>query len=217
MLADIRDWLDIAARALAPNRDWILINLALAAVPLVLSFVLFGRSKRRSPLWWLGVAGFIVFLPNAPYVLTDVIHLIEQIESGDYPATVIALVLLPVYALAILLAFEAYVISLLNVGQYLRAAGHQRLVPFVEMVLHAASALGIYLGRFERLNSWAVVTRLDNLAGSILENTLERRPLVLIAITFVVLAVLYWIAKWLTLAVASYRPFSIRGPSAPRH
>jgi len=206
MLTNVLQWIGAAGRGLAPNRDWMVINLVLAAVPLVLSVVLFRRSARRPPLWWLGVAGFVVFLPNAPYVLTDVTHLIEQIESRDYSAPVVALVLLPVYTLVILLAFEAYVVSLLNVGHYLRAIGHARLVPLAEIVLHGAGAVGIYLGRFERFNSWAVVTRLDNLAGTIIDSTLARRPLALIAVTFVVLVVLYWIAKWLTLAVASYRP-----------
>ena len=206
MLADVLHWFDSAARALAPNRDWMVVNLALAAVPLFLSFVLFRWRTRRQPLWWLGVVGFVVFLPNAPYVLTDVIHLIEQIESGDHSASVIALVLLPIYALVILLAFEAYVVSLLNVGHYLRAIGRSRLVPLAEIVLHAASAVGIFLGRFERLNSWAVVTRLDNFVGTIIDNSLERRPLAVIAVTFVAIVILYRIAKWLTLAVVRYPP-----------
>jgi uncharacterized membrane protein len=206
MLADVSQWFDSAAEALAPNRDWMVVNLALAAVPLFLSFVLFRWCTRRRSLWWLGAVAFVVFLPNAPYVLTDVIHLIEQIESGAHPASVVALVLLPIYAAVILLAFEAYVLSLLNVERYLRAIGRPRLVPVVEIVLHAASAVGIFLGRFERLNSWSVVTRLDSFVGTIIDNSLERRPLAVIAVTFVAIVILYRIAKWLTLAVVSYPP-----------
>jgi uncharacterized membrane protein len=104
----------------------------------------------------------------------------------------------------ILLAVEAWVVSLLNVGHYLRSIGQARLVLPTELALHAACAVGIYLGRFERFNSWAVVTRLDNLAGTVIDTSLERRPVVLIAVTFVVLVVVYAIAKWLTLAVLSY-------------
>ena len=202
MLVPVLSWLDSAARALAQNRDWIPINLALASVPLLLSFVLFRRKTRRRVLWWLGVGAFVVFLPNAPYVLTDVIHLFEQADTVS--PSVLVLALLPLYGAVILLALEAYVVSLLNVGHYLRSIGHARLVPPAELALHAVCAVGIYLGRFERFNSWAVVTRLDNLAGTIIDRSLERRPVALIAVTFVVLVVLYAIAKWLTLAVASY-------------
>jgi uncharacterized membrane protein len=202
MVAEIGSWLDSAWQAASYNHDWIPGNLFLAAVPLVLSVVLFRWKTERTPLWWLGVVAFVVFLPNAPYVLTDIIHLFEQAETVSLSVTL--LVLVPLYGIVILLALEAYVLSLLNVGEYLRGIGRAPLVFPVELALNAACAVGIYLGRVERFNSWAVVTRLDNLSGSIIDNGLEERPVALIAVTFVVLVVLYAIAKWLTLAALSY-------------
>jgi uncharacterized membrane protein len=202
MIADIDSWLDAAWRAASFNHDWIPGNLFLASVPLVLSIVLFRWKTRRGPLWWIGVGAFVVFLPNAPYVLTDIIHLFEQARFVDLSVTV--LVLVPLYGIVIFLAFEAYVVSLLNVGEYLRAIGRSRLVLPAEVGLSAACAVGIYLGRVERFNSWAVATRLNNLAGSIIDNGLERRPVALIVVTFVALLVLYGIAKWLTLAALEY-------------
>ena len=62
---------------------WIVWNLFLAFIPLVLSFWLFLRpSKKRSLVWWISLIIFIAFLPNAPYLLTDIIHLIEAIRAG---------------------------------------------------------------------------------------------------------------------------------------
>ena len=53
-------------------------NLFLAFIPLVLSLWLFlRRSKRRTLLWWMVFVAFISFLPNASYLLTDIIHLID--------------------------------------------------------------------------------------------------------------------------------------------
>ncbi len=218
MVAEIGSWLDSAWQAASYNHDWIPGNLFLAAIPLLLSFVLFRWKTERSPLWWLGVGAFVVFLPNAPYVLTDIIHLFEQAEV--VPLSVAVLVLLPLYGVVILLAFEAYVVSLLNVGEYLRSIGRAPLVFPAELALNAACAVGIYLGRVERFNSWAVLTRWDNLAGSIIDTGLEERPVTLIALTFVVLVVLYALAKWLTLAAFSYglgsrSPFHGRSESSP--
>src|SRR5262245_32830462 len=52
-------------------------NTMLAVIPFVLALTLFVPASRRprTPFWWIGLAAFVAFLPNAPYVLTDIIHL----------------------------------------------------------------------------------------------------------------------------------------------
>ncbi|MCY7282219.1 MAG: DUF1361 domain-containing protein, partial [Cyanobacteria bacterium CAN_BIN43] len=78
------------------NARWMGWNLFLAIVPLILSVLLFRRTqlnssaivesrhrRRRSWLWWLGVLTFIAFLPNAPYILTDVIHFINDVRYAS--------------------------------------------------------------------------------------------------------------------------------------
>src|SRR6478736_5332776 len=50
---------------------WMSWNLLLAAIPMLLAVLLFHRPRRHSVLWWGGVAAFVLFLPNAPYVVTD--------------------------------------------------------------------------------------------------------------------------------------------------
>src|SRR4051812_24343730 len=56
---------------------WMVWNLALAAVPVFLAMALFRPGRRHGVGWWLGTALFVLFLPNAPYVLTDVVHLFD--------------------------------------------------------------------------------------------------------------------------------------------
>jgi uncharacterized membrane protein len=186
------------------DNTWMAWNLGLAAVPMVLSFVLFRWHAERSVIWWFGCLGFVVFLPNAPYVLTDVVHLIEAIRANTYSLFVVTLILIPLYGVFMALGFAAYVVSLLNLGRYLRCAGRARIVLPVELAVHAMSAFGIYLGRFERFNSWAVVTRLDDLTDTVLDTVLARQPLLVVAVTFVVLNVLYWPFKGLVLASLSH-------------
>ncbi len=173
---------------------------AITLVLIVLDLWLLRTSKSRSFFWWLGFLVFIAFLPNAPYVLTDIIHLIEDIQTG-YSVWIITLVLIPQYLLFIIVGFEAYVLSLINLGQYLQKQGWGKLIPSVELGIHALSAIGIYLGRFLRFNSWDLVTELDNVAGSIVDDLTEKRPFIITLITFVVITGLYWLMKQVSLGI----------------
>ncbi len=107
---------------LQTHSRWMSWNLFLAFIPLGLSLVLFRRNLHRSIFWWLGFLVFFAFLPNAPYVLTDIIHLITYIRKVD-SIWLITLILIPLYLCFMLLGFEAYVISLINMGSYLHQIG----------------------------------------------------------------------------------------------
>lgn len=159
------------------------------------------RHPRRPWLWWLGVVVFIAFLPNAPYVLTDIIHLIRGTRTGDIPVWVIALVFVPIHVTAIVLGFEAYVISLLNIAHYLKQQGAKAWILSMELTMHALSAVGIYLGRFIRFNSWDLVTDPLDVITDTLNILTSRRPLAVVVVTFLILTVLYWLMKQLTLGL----------------
>ena len=183
------------------HSGWIAWNLFLAFIPLALSFWLFCRkSLSRSALWWVGFLVFIAFLPNAPYLLTDIIHLIEAIRDY-YSVWIITLVLIPPHLIAILAGFEAYVVSLINFGHYLKRQGVGKYVLWMELITHALSAVGIYLGRFPRLNSWDLVTRPDDVVIIAIDNLTSKRPVLVMAVTFVILTVMYWVMKQVTLGL----------------
>ena len=114
--------------ALVNNVGWMGWNLFLALVPLLLARALFGQRER--PRWVLvaGGSAFVAFLPNAPYVLTDVLHLPRELAAthGDH--------------------------WLADHGVSRRA------VLFTDLSLHALCAVGIVLGRVFRFNSWDLVT-----------------------------------------------------------
>lgn len=173
--------------------------IALTIVLMVLDIRLWSGRGSRSFLWWLGFLVFILFLPNAPYVLTDIIHLVEDIQA--FPSIwIITLAIVPLYLLFMLIGFEAYVLSLIYLGDYLQRQGRGKLVLGIELLLHFLSAIGIFLGRFLRLNSWYLFTKPGILLDSANE-LMGRFPLVVTAITFLVLAVLYWIMKQVTLGI----------------
>jgi uncharacterized membrane protein len=181
---------------------WILWNLFLAFIPLALSFWLFRRKKiSRSLVWWLAWVVFLAFLPNAPYLLTDIIHLIRGTRAG-ISMWVVGLILIPLHITAILGGFEAYVISLINQGYYLRKQGVSRsMVWAVEVAMHALCAIGVYIGRFRRFNSWDLVTEPGNVLITTLDDLTSKWPVAVIFITFLILTVFYWIMKQVTLGL----------------
>ena len=188
----------LAAEAVASNSEWMAWNLMLALVPLALASVLFLHTGRRSAAWWLCAGVFVAFLPNAPYVLTDVIHLVDDARATTSDA-VWSLALVPQYAAFFLVGFEAYVVSLLLVGRYVRANGWGRWVLPVELALHTLCAVGIHLGRFDRLNSWDAVARPDALWRGVA----GLRPAVVI-VSFVAVAGSYVVMKAVTVALVAY-------------
>ena len=180
------------------NMRWMSWNLFLAFIPLALSVWLFRRQRGRSGVWWLGFLSFYAFLPNAPYLLTDIIHLIHDIRRVP-SIWIITLVLIPVYLVVILGGFEAYVISLINLGYYLHRIGKTKWIFTVELITHILCAVGIYWGRFLRFNSWDFITQPDAILTKGVEEILGKQPLIIITITFIILWGLYWLMKRVTL------------------
>ncbi len=186
--------------ALQFNIYWLSWNLYLAFVPLALSILLFRGGQPRSWSWWLIFLMFLAFLPNAPYLLTDTIHLIDLLHMTN-SMWIIILILIPVYLLFILAGFEAYVLSLINQGYYLNRMGWGRWIIWAELLTHALCAVGIYLGRFLRFNSWDFINRPHALAFSIIGVLGSKRRLLIIAVSFVVVSGLYWIMKQASLRI----------------
>ena len=163
-------------------------NLGLAFVPVALAAVLFRSGARRGPIWWAGVVAFVLFLPNAAYVLTDVVHLFDDVRGG---ATDLALMTVygPVYGVFFALGLACYVVSLILLQDHLAEIVPR--VPWrpVEVGIHALVAVGIFLGRVLRFNSWDLLHSPGEVTGA-LPMLATRFPLLVMSFTVVVLVVL---------------------------
>lgn len=183
------------------HSGWIIWNLFLAFIPLVISVFLFRwKTQCRSWLWWIFLIIFIAFLPNAPYLLTDIIHLIRATRTG-YSVWIITLIFIPLHVFAILAGFEAYVISLINQGHYLAKQGAKKWILPAEFLVHFLCAIGVYLGRFRRYNSWDLVTQPDVVMFGTLDDLTTKKPLFVIFVTFIVISIAYTIMKQVTLGL----------------
>ena len=139
-------------------------NLFLAWIPFLLSLSVAAVHSRGGPrplLWVLG-AGWLLFLPNAPYILTDFIHLggvggaplwFDAALIGTFATTGLALGLS----------------SLLVVHHVVEARAGPVVGWAVALSSLVLSAIGIYLGRFPRFNSWDVITDPHGLVPVVLQ------------------------------------------------
>ena len=142
---------------LRENIVWMTVNLLLAAVPFALSVWLFASRRPKTLGWWTGVVAFVAFLPNAPYVLTDVIHLASQSRIATSDLQVIGLLIQYGLLMGTGLAFYGGCLAMLR--RRLLEDGLARWRWPAEIGLHAVCSVGIFLGRFFRLNSWDLVVR----------------------------------------------------------
>jgi uncharacterized membrane protein len=102
----------------------------------------------------IGLAiALVLFLPNAPYVLTDGIHLWQSLESSARPGRLL-LVLLPQYILFWLVGLAAYTLAVVNLRRWIKQQWSSLRHFDPAWTLHGLSGLGVYLGRFDRFNSW---------------------------------------------------------------
>ena len=127
-------------------------NLFLAWIPFGLAVVLYDRSRagaRTAALVPLGLL-WLLFLPNAPYILTDFRHLV--------PSPVV-----PLWADIVVIAAPAWTgmllgfLSLYLVQSVVRERSGPRWAWAVALGALALSSFGIYLGRVLRWNSWDVL------------------------------------------------------------
>ena len=161
-------------------------NVFLAAIPAVLAVALFATVPRRGVLWWSGLAAWVLFLPNAPYLLTDVVHMIHDIQHAHSDAR--AYLVIATYSVLFACGLASYAFSLQLFRRFLHRNLASRLVAPTILLVHALCVLAMYLGRVIRLNSWDVLTAPQQVLASVLR---VPRPttVVILAITFVVVGV----------------------------
>ncbi len=136
-------------------------NLLLAWIPLILA-LLIRRISSRGFWFWFASLAWILFFPNAFYIVTDLIHLNKFGTGGLYPW----------YDILLTAGFACSGMFTGTLSLYLLHLGIRQRFGWRAGWLFAGStlalgALGIYLGRFLRLNSWDVVTRPAKLAAKV--------------------------------------------------
>jgi uncharacterized membrane protein len=147
--------LAILRNASAGNVDfWFLIwNLGLAWIPFLFALGAYGYARRAGSMLAFGL-GWLLFFPNAPYIVTDFVHL----QPGSaVPFWYDALTIGAFAAVGLALGFASLYLMQCVVSRRFGAAAGWRTV----LAACVLGSIGIYLGRFVRANSWDVLTRPD--------------------------------------------------------
>ena len=128
------------------------LNLFLAWIPFVLAVVVYDRWRRHGMSLAVVLLGalWLLFFPNAPYIATDFIHLErDSLAPFWYDAVTFA-----AFAwMGVVLGFASLYLMQTVVRQW-RGAAAGWLFAISAIGL---GSLGIYLGRFLRLNSWDAI------------------------------------------------------------
>lgn len=129
-------------------------NLFLALVPFLISSTLLIYAKKENIIKPLFIFSFIVwllFLPNAPYVMTDFIHL------GRIRAVPVMYDIFVLFSSAwVSLLMGLY--SLSHMEKILLLKFSKKAVNIIIPIIILFTSFGIYLGRFLRFNSWDFFT-----------------------------------------------------------
>ena len=161
----------LAARRLAYNDGnyrFLLWNLFLAWLPMAFALLLGKLHRETGPAAarWLAAAAWLAFFPNAPYLVTDLVHLHGR---PPVPHWYDVLMLVAFAWNGLLLGFASlHVVH--GIVQRRRNVGRGWAVAVVALFL---AGFGIYLGRFERWNTWDVVTNPLALAERIADRVLR--------------------------------------------
>ncbi|PZV17397.1 MAG: DUF1361 domain-containing protein [Pseudanabaena sp.] len=183
-------------------------NLFLAIIPCALSFILFSKQSPKrlpsNPIWWFGLVIFILFLPNAPYIITDIIHFVDNVRATDVSDNGVIFVLIPQYIVFILLGFQCYVVSVLKLIKYLSWLRLIKNTTWLEVGINFICAIGVYWGRFNRLNSWDVFTNLKNVIRDAIHTFTSPNFFVGTILFFITFTGLYYIFKWINISLFFY-------------
>ncbi|MBI5294319.1 MAG: DUF1361 domain-containing protein [Chloroflexi bacterium] len=140
-------------------------NLFLAWIPFVLAYAAYTLSWSRRWLYIvIPVTAFVwlIFFPNAPYILTDLQHLARQ--SVDTPLWYDVIMLIWFSWTGMLLGL----VSLYMMHEIIqRTFGKTTGWSFV-LIVSLLGSFGVYLGRFVRFNSWDLLQAPGEVAVTIL-------------------------------------------------
>jgi uncharacterized membrane protein len=129
---------------------FLLWNLLLAGIPLLISNSLYKSLEIKRSVLYSALALWLLFLPNAPYIITDLVHLCHRPPVPFWYDML----------LVILSASNGLALGFISMYQVERIIFRRRaekfLLPFRVLVM-LAMGYGVYMGRYLRFNSWDAI------------------------------------------------------------
>lgn len=138
-------------------------NLLLAALPLAVSLVISSTDKIKNNkyLFYLALMGWLLLLPNSPYLITDFMHFRHE----SFVPFWLDLLILGSFSIC---GFLFGLASMYNVYKILSQKWHKATAMLFMASTCFLSGLGIYIGRMLRYNSWDVLRHPIHLVNDVI-------------------------------------------------
>ncbi|WP_055435219.1 DUF1361 domain-containing protein [Lacinutrix algicola] len=141
-------------------------NLFLAIIPYGITLLLSDRKRLNKISFVLIFFTWLAFLPNAPYIITDLFHLNISTFNNIWIDTLV------ISAFAITGMFLFY-FSLFQMKNLLLAFFSKSISNVLITSTIFLSAFGVYIGRFLRYNSWQILSHPQQLFSDIINMILH--------------------------------------------
>lgn len=165
-------------------------NLFLAFLPWAATtcFIIQPKVKGQKGRVWAILFCWLVFFPNAPYILTDLFHL----RLNDSAPIWFDLILIMSFAwTGLIYGF----VSLMDLQEMLEKWMRPGTLKIMIALFLFLSAFGIYIGRYLRWNSWDIMRHPISLFGDIKSNLLHtdsERAWGMTILMGIMLNMMYW-------------------------
>lgn len=141
---------------------WMAWNVILAIIPVVLAILFLRRRDqliRPVSNWMFSLQALVVllFLPNAPYVVTDMVHFLETVRLTDHGLWRLLIVEFPLYIGFIGFGLFCYSFTVDRLYHAVKIRFGRRTYWVLHVAVPLLNAIGIYLGRVSRFNTWDVL------------------------------------------------------------
>lgn len=156
-----------------PSYFFLIWNLFLAWIPFLIAISIQWIHEKIG-IKWITAASigiWLLFFPNAPYLFTDLVHLRVQ---KPLPLWFDLLLILSFVWTGLMLGY----VSLYEIQKYITQQFNTKWGWISTLSAIGLGSFGIYLGRFERWNSWELFTAPGRLFQDILEVATTPRAMV---------------------------------------
>ena len=158
-----------------PDLIW---NMMLALI--TYDFAVLTRYFKQAWLFPVLFILWLVFYPNTFYMITDIVHMHWV---GDTLWNRASLHLFMVFVPSILFGIYCGIESWLIVQERFKFSWWTELL--ATLVLSVISSMAIYIGRYDRLNTWDIVSNPGQVVQKLLETFQKERLLFILGFTFI--------------------------------
>ena len=123
-------------------------NLFLAGIPLGITTILVQMKSKN--IQWLLLTIWLLFFPNALYIITDLIHLKDR---NPVPLWFDVILIFSAVINGLIMAY----ISLQQVELFLKTKFNDHKTGIILCACLFLGSFGVYIGKFLRLNSWDIL------------------------------------------------------------